>query len=86
MHLVSTGPGGGSHSLARAGAKAPRGNVRAADDESGTLCLEHGRKMKEFVPLRLRTLVDGIVERNRAELEQELETFLKQQNTELRSS
>ncbi len=42
--------------------------------------------MKEFVPLRLRTLVDGIVERNRAELEQELETFLKQQNTELRSS
>ncbi len=30
----------------------------------GTLCLEHGRKVKEFVPLRLRTLVDEIVERN----------------------
>jgi len=44
----------------------------------GTLCLEHGRKVKEFVPLRLRTLVDEIVERNRAELEQELETFLEQ--------
>ena len=35
-------------------------------------------KVKEFVPLRLRTLVDEIVERNRAELEQELETFLEQ--------
>jgi hypothetical protein len=44
----------------------------------GTLCLEHGRKVKEFVPLRLRTLVDEIVERSRAELEQELETFLEQ--------
>lgn len=44
----------------------------------GTLCLEHGKKVKEFVPLRLRTLVDEILERNRAELEQELETFLEQ--------
>jgi hypothetical protein len=44
----------------------------------GTLCFEHGRKVKEFVPLRLRTLVDEIVERNRAELEQELETFREQ--------
>ena len=44
----------------------------------GTLCLEHGRKVKEFVPLRLRALVDEILERNRAELEQELETFLEQ--------
>ncbi|MGA8151426.1 MAG: hypothetical protein WB952_10795 [Terriglobales bacterium] len=44
----------------------------------GTLCLEHGRKVKEFVPLRLRTLVDEIVERNRAELQQELESFLEQ--------
>ncbi len=44
----------------------------------GTLCVEHGRKVKEFVPLRLRTLVDEIVERNRAELENELETFREQ--------
>jgi hypothetical protein len=44
----------------------------------GTLCLEHSRKVKEFVPLRLRALVDEIVERNRAELEQELEIFLEQ--------
>ncbi|MGC1220660.1 MAG: hypothetical protein WA899_13305 [Candidatus Sulfotelmatobacter sp.] len=44
----------------------------------GTLCLEHGRKVKEFVPLRLRTLIDEIVERNRAELQQELESFLEQ--------
>jgi len=44
----------------------------------GTLCLDHARKVKEFVPLRLRTLVDEIVERNRAELEQELEIFLEQ--------
>ncbi len=44
----------------------------------GSLCLEHSRKVKEFVPLRLRTLVDEIVERNRAELQQELESFLEQ--------
>ena len=44
----------------------------------GTLCLDHARKVKEFVPLRLRTLVDEIVERNRAELEQELESFREQ--------
>jgi hypothetical protein len=39
----------------------------------GTLCLDHAEKVKEFVPLRLRTLVDEMVERNRLELEQELE-------------
>ncbi|MGA8492574.1 MAG: hypothetical protein WB711_19270 [Terriglobales bacterium] len=44
----------------------------------GSLCLEHGRKVKEFVPLGLRKLVDEIVERNRAELQQELESFLEQ--------
>lgn len=44
----------------------------------GTLCLEHARKVKEFVPLRLRTVVDEIVERNRAELERELENFREQ--------
>lgn len=44
----------------------------------GTLCLDHARKVKEFVPLRLRALVDEIVERNRMELEQELEAFREQ--------
>ncbi len=44
----------------------------------GTLCLEHGRKVKEFIPLRLRTLVDEIVERNRGELERDLEAFREQ--------
>ena len=41
----------------------------------GTLCLDHAEKVKEFVPLRLRTTVDEVVERNRAELQEELETF-----------
>jgi hypothetical protein len=44
----------------------------------GTLCIEHARKMKEFVPLRLRTLIDDIIARNRAELEQELAMFGEQ--------
>jgi hypothetical protein len=44
----------------------------------GTLCIDHSQKLKEFVPLRLRTLVDEVVERNRLELEQELETFREQ--------
>jgi hypothetical protein len=44
----------------------------------GTLCLEHARKVKEFVPLRLRPLVDDIVERNRGELKRELEAFREQ--------
>lgn len=44
----------------------------------GTLCIDHAEKLKEFVPLRLRSLVDEIVERNRVELEQELETFREQ--------
>lgn len=44
----------------------------------GTLCLDHARKLKELVPLRLRTLVDEIVERNRTELEQDLESFRQQ--------
>jgi hypothetical protein len=35
----------------------------------GTHCLDHAEKVKEFVPLRLRTLVDEIVERNRWELD-----------------
>jgi hypothetical protein len=44
----------------------------------GTLCIDHAQKLKEFVPLRLCTLVDEIVERNRAELQQQLETFREQ--------
>jgi HAMP domain-containing protein len=44
----------------------------------GTLCIDHAEKVKEFVPLRLRTLVEEIVERNRVELEQELEAFREQ--------
>ena len=44
----------------------------------GTLCLDHARKLKEFVPLRLRTLVDGVVERTRAELRGELQAFHEQ--------
>jgi hypothetical protein len=41
----------------------------------GTLCLDHGRKLREFVPLRFRGLIEIIVERNRAEIEDELRTF-----------
>jgi hypothetical protein len=41
----------------------------------GRLCLDHAGKLKEFVPLRLRTLIDEVVERNRTELRDELESF-----------
>jgi hypothetical protein len=44
----------------------------------GSLCVDHARKLKEFVPLRFRTLTDEIVERNRTELVQELEAFREQ--------
>jgi hypothetical protein len=44
----------------------------------GTFCLNQGRKIKEFVALRLRTLVDEVLGRNRTELELELEAFLEQ--------
>jgi len=44
----------------------------------GTLCLDHAEKLKKFVPLRLRILVDEVVERNRLELKQELEAFREQ--------
>lgn len=37
-----------------------------------------GYDEQEFVPLRLRTLIDEVLERNRAELQQELETFREQ--------
>jgi len=41
----------------------------------GTLCLDHARKLKKSVPLRLRALINEIVERNRMELRAELEGF-----------
>jgi hypothetical protein len=41
----------------------------------GSICLDHSHKLKEFVPLRLRALIDEIVERNRVELREELEGF-----------
>jgi hypothetical protein len=44
----------------------------------GALCLEHGRKLKEFLPLRLSSIVDAIQERNRSELQEELEAFREQ--------
>ena len=44
----------------------------------GSLCLSHGLKLKEFVPIRFRPSIDQIVERNRAELEHELDVFRDQ--------
>jgi hypothetical protein len=44
----------------------------------GTLCLDHAAKLKEFVPLRYRTLIAAIMERNRAQLCEELEGFHEQ--------
>jgi hypothetical protein len=40
-----------------------------------TLCLDHARKVKTPVPLRLRALIDEIVEQNRMELRAELQGF-----------
>jgi hypothetical protein len=44
----------------------------------GSLCLDHAGKLKEFIPLRYRALVDEVVERNRTELRQELEALHEQ--------
>ncbi len=44
----------------------------------GSLCLDHAGKLKEFVRLRFQTLIDEVVERNRAELRAELEAFHEQ--------
>lgn len=44
----------------------------------GTLCLDHGRKLKEFLPLRLSGIVEVMQERNRKELQEELEAFQEQ--------
>jgi hypothetical protein len=43
----------------------------------GHLCLNHSCKLKDHVPLKMRRLVDEIVERTRAELKQDLEDFLE---------
>lgn len=44
----------------------------------GTLCLDHAKKLKEFVALKHRKAIDELVERNRADLVQELEAFSEQ--------
>lgn len=44
----------------------------------GTLCMDHAKKVKEFVPLKHRKAVDDLLERNRAELVEELENFNEQ--------
>ena len=44
----------------------------------GTLCVDHGKKLKEFVPLKCRKAIDELVERNRRELVEELENFREQ--------
>ena len=41
----------------------------------GSLCMDQARKLKELIPLRYRALIDDVVERNRAELREELEAF-----------
>ena len=49
--------------------------LRPMDENTGSLCLDHAGKLKEFVPLRYRALVDEVVDRNRMELREELEAF-----------
>jgi hypothetical protein len=44
----------------------------------GTLCVDHGRKLKEFVPLKFGKVIDDIIGRTRAELQEELERFREQ--------
>jgi hypothetical protein len=44
----------------------------------GSLCLEHARKLKEYVPLKHQRLLDEVVARNRDELRQELINFREQ--------
>jgi hypothetical protein len=43
----------------------------------GSLCLNHARKLHDHAPLKMRRLIDEIVERTRAELKQELGDFLE---------
>ncbi len=44
----------------------------------GTLCLDHAKKLKEFVPLKHRKAIDELIKRNRTELVHELESFSEQ--------
>jgi hypothetical protein len=44
----------------------------------GSLCLEHARKLKEYVPLKHQRLLDEVIARNREELRRELITFREQ--------
>jgi predicted unusual protein kinase regulating ubiquinone biosynthesis (AarF/ABC1/UbiB family) len=43
----------------------------------GSVCLNHSRKLQDQAPLKMRRLIDEIVERTRAELKQELGNFLE---------
>jgi hypothetical protein len=43
----------------------------------GSLCLNHARKLQDRAPLKMRRLIDEIVERTRAELKRELGDFLE---------
>ena len=46
-------------------------------NSQGSLCLNHARKLLDHAPLKMRPLIDQIVERTRAELKQELGDFLE---------
>jgi hypothetical protein len=43
----------------------------------GSLCLNHAHKLQDHIPLKMRPVIDEIVERTRAELKQELGDFLE---------
>src|SRR5262245_3152821 len=43
----------------------------------GSLCLNHSRKLQNCVPLKMKPVVNEIVERARAELKQDLGEFLE---------
>lgn len=43
----------------------------------GSLCLSHSRKLQDHAPLKMRRVIDEIVERTRTELRQELGDFLE---------
>ena len=43
-----------------------------------SLCLDHAHKLEQHAPLKMRPVINEIVERSRAELRQELGVFLEQ--------
>jgi len=47
-------------------------------ERHGSLCLEHAAKLRKHMPEQLRPLVDQIVMRNVAELQQQLRTYREQ--------